>query len=82
MQDVEERRIAGPKNTVTIDMRVRRTPFPGNRVHALDVFRTQIIERLADQDDAFVLAPLPPQELVTARFVRGIPPWQRPYPAG
>src|SRR6266568_265756 len=61
MQDVEERRIAGPKNTVTIDMWVRRTTFPGKRVHSLDVFRTQIIERLADQADAFVLAHPRPQ---------------------
>ena len=45
-------------------MRVRRAALAGDRVDALDVLRAQVVERLGDEADAFVLPHPGPQELV------------------
>ena len=64
VQDVEERRVAGPDDAVAVDVRVRRAAFAGDRVHALDVLAAEVVEHLADQADALVLADARAQERV------------------
>ena len=64
MQDVEERRVAGADDPVAVDVRVRRAALAGDRVDALDVLAAEVVEHLADQADALVLAHARAQERV------------------
>ena len=71
MQDVEERRVAGPDDPVAVDVRMRRAALAGDRVDALDVLAAEVVEHLADQADALVLAYARAQERVQL-VVRGV----------
>ena len=64
VQDVEERRVAGPDDAVAVDVRVRRAPLAGDRVDPLDVLAAEVVEHLADQADALVLPDSRTQEAV------------------
>ncbi len=64
VEDVEEGRVAGPDEPVAVDVRVRRAPFAGDGVDALDVLAAEVVEGLADHADALVLLHPGPQELV------------------
>ena len=56
VEDVEVGRVAGTQDAVRVDVRVRVRALAGDRVHALDVLRAQVVEHLGDQADALVLA--------------------------
>ena len=64
VQDVEERRVAGPDDPVGVDVRVRRAALARDRVDALDVLRAEVVERLGDQAHGLVLPHPGTQELV------------------
>ena len=64
VQDVEERRVAGPDDAVAVDVRVRRAALARDGVDALDVLAAEVVEHLADQADALVLPHARAQERV------------------
>ena len=64
VQDVEERRVAGADQPVAVDVRMRRAALAGDRVDALDVLAAEVVEHLADQADALVLADARAEERV------------------
>ena len=56
VEDVEVGRVAGTQHAVGVDVRVRRAALAGDRVDALDVLGAEVVEHLADEPDALVLA--------------------------
>jgi hypothetical protein len=64
VQDVEERRVAGADEPVAVHVGVRRAPLAGDRVDPLDVLAAQVVQDLAHQAHALVLADAGTEELV------------------
>src|SRR4029078_3658364 len=56
VQDVEVGGIAGPQHPVAVDVRVGIGALAGDRIDPLDVLRAQVVQHLADEADALVLA--------------------------
>ena len=71
VQDVEERRVARPQQAVGVHVRVRRAALPGDGVDPFDVLAAEVVEHLADQAHALVLADSGAQEAVQL-VVRGV----------
>ena len=64
MQDVEERRVARADQAVREHVRVRRAALTGDRVHALDVLRAEVVEGLRHEAHGLVLADAGAEEAV------------------
>ena len=56
MENVEEGGVAGADEAVAVDVGVGRAALAGDGVDALDVLAAEVVEHLADEADALVLA--------------------------
>ena len=56
VQDVEERRVAGPDDAVGEHVGVRRAALAGDGVDALDVLGAEVVQPLGDKRNRFVFA--------------------------